>query len=294
MWEHIPSIIGEAAKSGLGILALAIILLSFVAMAFFRNSAASVKVRVFGTTFFGFAILVIAGFLAEHSQSMNRQTNQPGQQEPSFEAASLLNRAERFRSSGENDEARDAYIRAANLYKEFEDLEGEADVYSELGDFERNLGHIDKAREAYSEARTLFQAVGDRRNELDVQLSLDNLEDQVNQIDTVRETHVGGLPTNRTKLVSYVSSTSGLTLGKAEKAVNAVFDGVTKTLANGGEVRLVEFGTFSVASRRATTGRNPRTGATIQIPASRQPKFKAGKALKDAVNSPPEHQESGP
>ena len=67
-------------------------------------------------------------------------------------------------------------------------------------------------------------------------------------------------------------------------AVDAVFDSITSSLQGGGEVRLVGFGTFSVANRKASTGRNPRTGEAIQIPASKQPKFKAGKGLKDAVN----------
>ena len=61
-------------------------------------------------------------------------------------------------------------------------------------------------------------------------------------------------------------------------------DAISSALAGGTDVRLVGFGTFSVANRNATTGRNPRTGEAIQIPASKQPKFKAGKALKQAVN----------
>jgi DNA-binding protein HU-beta len=63
-----------------------------------------------------------------------------------------------------------------------------------------------------------------------------------------------------------------------------VFDAVTGALKKGDEVRLVGFGTFSVAKRKASTGRNPRTGEAMQIKASSQPKFKAGKGLKDAVN----------
>ena len=67
-------------------------------------------------------------------------------------------------------------------------------------------------------------------------------------------------------------------------AVDAVFDSITGSLKSGTEVRLVGFGTFSVSRRAASQGRNPRTGEPIQIPASNQPKFKAGKGLKDAVN----------
>ena len=70
----------------------------------------------------------------------------------------------------------------------------------------------------------------------------------------------------------------------ATKAVDGVFDTITESLSGGGEVRLVGFGTFSVAHRAATQGRNPRTGDRIQIAASKQPKFKAGKALKESVN----------
>ncbi len=70
----------------------------------------------------------------------------------------------------------------------------------------------------------------------------------------------------------------------AGKAVEAVFEAITSSLKSGDEVRLVGFGTFAVTQRKASTGRNPRTGETMTIEASNQPKFKAGKALKDAVN----------
>jgi DNA-binding protein HU-beta len=66
--------------------------------------------------------------------------------------------------------------------------------------------------------------------------------------------------------------------------VEAVFDTITATLKKGGEVRLVGFGTFSVSKRKASTGRNPRTGEPMAIKASSQPKFKSGKGLKDSVN----------
>lgn len=89
---------------------------------------------------------------------------------------------------------------------------------------------------------------------------------------------------NKNDLVAAVADNSGLSKGDATKAVDAVFDSITSSLKGGAEVRLVGFGTFSVANRKASTGRNPRTGETIQIPASKQPKFKAGKGLKDAVN----------
>lgn len=89
---------------------------------------------------------------------------------------------------------------------------------------------------------------------------------------------------NKNDLVATVAGTTGISKADAAKAVDGVFNAITSALKKGEEVRLVGFGTFSVATRAATTGRNPRTGATIKIPASKQPKFKAGKGLKDAVN----------
>ena len=89
---------------------------------------------------------------------------------------------------------------------------------------------------------------------------------------------------NKQDLVSAVAEASGLTKADAAKAVEGTFDAITGSLSSGGDVRLVGFGTFSVAHRKASTGRNPRTGEPMTIKASKQPKFKAGKALKDAVN----------
>ena len=89
---------------------------------------------------------------------------------------------------------------------------------------------------------------------------------------------------NKNDLVAAVASGTGLSKSDSANAVDSVIDSITGALRSGGEVRLVGFGTFSVANRRASEGRNPRTGERIHIPASRQPKFKAGKALKSAVN----------
>ena len=89
---------------------------------------------------------------------------------------------------------------------------------------------------------------------------------------------------NKGELIEAVSDSAGISRADATKAVDAVLDSVTRTLANGGSVSLVGFGTFSVKARAARTGRNPRTGEPIQIAASNVPGFKAGKALKDAVN----------
>ncbi|GGO93746.1 HU family DNA-binding protein [Stakelama pacifica] len=89
---------------------------------------------------------------------------------------------------------------------------------------------------------------------------------------------------NKQELIGQVADQSGLSKGDASKAVEAVFDSITGALKKGDEVRLVGFGTFSVSKRKASTGRNPRTGEPMTIKASTQPKFKAGKGLKDSVN----------
>lgn len=90
---------------------------------------------------------------------------------------------------------------------------------------------------------------------------------------------------NKNDLVARVAEVADLSKAEATRAVDGVFDVIKDALAGGDDVRLVGFGTFNVVSRQATEGRNPRTGETIKIPASKQPKFRAGKGLKDAVNS---------
>jgi DNA-binding protein HU-beta len=89
---------------------------------------------------------------------------------------------------------------------------------------------------------------------------------------------------NKNDLVSSVAESAGLTKAEAGKAVDAVFDSIKGALSSGDEVRLVGFGTFSVSKRAARDGRNPRTGETIKIAASKQVKFKPGKDLADGVN----------
>jgi len=88
---------------------------------------------------------------------------------------------------------------------------------------------------------------------------------------------------NKNDLVTAVANSTGLSKTDAGKAVDGVFDAITDALKGGDEVRLVGFGTFAVSSRAASEGRNPRTGEKIKIPASKQPKFKAGKGLRDSV-----------
>ena len=89
---------------------------------------------------------------------------------------------------------------------------------------------------------------------------------------------------NKNELVDSVATATELTKADAAKAVDAVLDSITRSLKKGQEVRLVGFGTFLVTKRAASEGRNPRTGEPVHIPASKQPKFRAGKGLKDIVN----------
>jgi len=85
-------------------------------------------------------------------------------------------------------------------------------------------------------------------------------------------------------LVNSIAEKAGLSKSDAEKALKAFTDAVTDALKAGEKVSLVGFGTFSVGDRAARTGQNPQTGAKIEIPAAKVPKFKAGKALKDSIN----------
>jgi len=89
---------------------------------------------------------------------------------------------------------------------------------------------------------------------------------------------------NKSDLVAAIAEKAEMSKKDAEKALKAFEDVVTEELANNGKVQLVGFGTFDVAERAAREGRNPQTGMAMPIPASKAPRFKAGKALKDAIN----------
>ncbi len=89
---------------------------------------------------------------------------------------------------------------------------------------------------------------------------------------------------NKSELVSAMAAKTELSKKDAEKALKAFIDVVSDELAAGGKIQLVGFGTFEVSERAARTGRNPQTGKEMKIPASKAPRFKAGKALKDTVN----------
>lgn len=90
---------------------------------------------------------------------------------------------------------------------------------------------------------------------------------------------------NKNDLIASVASSAGLSKSDATRAIESMLDAVTNSLKRDEKVSIVGFGNFSVSHRKATTGRNPRTGESIQIPASKRPKFTVGKALKDAVNN---------
>ena len=89
---------------------------------------------------------------------------------------------------------------------------------------------------------------------------------------------------NKQELIGVVAETTGLARSDASRAVESMLETITDVLRKGGEVRLVGFGSFSVGKRKASTGRNPRTGEPMSIDSTAQPKFRAGKGLKDAVN----------
>ena len=90
---------------------------------------------------------------------------------------------------------------------------------------------------------------------------------------------------NKNDLVAEVATKTGLTKAAAGQSVDATFDAITAALKAGDEVKVAGFGNFSVSTRAASEGRNPRTGETIAIPEQKSAKFRAGKGLKDAVNT---------
>jgi len=96
---------------------------------------------------------------------------------------------------------------------------------------------------------------------------------------------IGGVLMNKTELVAAMADQAGLTKKDAEVALKAFTDVVSTELKKGGKIQLVGFGTFEVSERAAREGRNPQTGQAMKIAASKAPKFKAGKALKEIVNA---------
>jgi len=90
---------------------------------------------------------------------------------------------------------------------------------------------------------------------------------------------------NKQELISKIADSAKVTKSDASSVLDSFIDTITKALKKGDEVRLTGFGTFRTTNRKATKGRNPRTGQSINIPASKAPKFAAGKSLRDAVNT---------
>ncbi|MBF0185891.1 MAG: HU family DNA-binding protein [Magnetococcales bacterium] len=88
---------------------------------------------------------------------------------------------------------------------------------------------------------------------------------------------------NKSELIAHMAKEAGITQDQAGKAIGALVGAIQDSLVSGNDVTLVGFGTFSVVERKARTGRNPRTGETVQLPAKKSPQFKAGKVLRDAV-----------
>jgi DNA-binding protein HU-beta len=105
----------------------------------------------------------------------------------------------------------------------------------------------------------------------------------VSAVKAAREKQPRRVIMNKTELINAVAETSGLTKKDSEVALNAILDTIQNAMKSGDKVQLVGFGSFEVKERAARTGKNPATGATIEIPASKAPAFKAGKALKDAI-----------
>ncbi len=121
---------------------------------------------------------------------------------------------------------------------------------------------------------TLFSGVRYSRGSNAITLSTNNIS-----LITTK-----GISVNKTELIDAIAASADIPKAAAGRALDAVVDSITGALKKGDSVALVGFGTFAVKERAARTGRNPQTGAEIQIPAARVPGFKAGKALKDAVN----------
>ena len=134
------------------------------------------------------------------------------------------------------------------------------------------------------------------QNWLNVVKNLDNIREMVYKLMIERcrfwrvltnkkESIRGGNTKNKTELVAAMAKETNLSKKDVEDVLKSFVDVVSKELKNGGKIQLVGFGTFEVSERAAREGRNPQTGETMKIEASKAPKFKAGKALKDMVNA---------
>ncbi len=206
-----------------------------------------------------------------------------------------------YLQAGNTKKATEVFMYALKQFKASDDINGQARTQLYLGHLARMQSNNDEAYKAYVKAQALFQLTGDRLGEVsaliginyvDNELVTDNptheensndISEEIKELKALYES-TDGQSLNRNSLIVRVAIESDLTLEEAAAAVDAMFNSITNTLSSGNDVRLVGFGTFSVADRKSSQGRNPRTGEMIYIPASKQPKFKAGKSLKDIVN----------
>jgi tetratricopeptide (TPR) repeat protein len=200
MWEHIPSIIEEAAKSPLGIWALVIIASGILGFAFFRRAPTAVKAGIFVFMFVGFGLFGLAASRVEpvpskpgpHKPEPSAGIKPSAEKPPkekrasSSPAARLLRQAREHSLADRNDQARAAYGEARLLYKQVQNRLGEANVLLGMGDLERKLGRNDEAREAYGGARLLYKQVHDRLGEANVLSGLGDLESELNRNDQAR------------------------------------------------------------------------------------------------------------
>ena len=177
MWGSIPKIITAAAVSQLGIWALIIIALGLIAFLFFRRAPFGYKVGVFVFMFIGFGLFGVATSRVELPPSGSQtQVQSKQEQDRLSKANALLELADRERTLGHNDKAREAYIKARTLYEAAGNRLGQAHVLMGLGELERKLGRNDEAREAYAAARTLYEAAGNRLGQAHVLMGLGELE----------------------------------------------------------------------------------------------------------------------
>lgn len=276
MWSNLPNILAEAAKSPLGISALVILVLAFLAYGLFRRENSKIKVRIFLFIFIGFIAAAITIIIIENMPENLTESSQ--------EAAYLLYLGDEYALSEMNDEAEKRYFQARDIYKKDQNEIGIATALFKLGKLELENNNKAQALEYLRSAQSLFEDSNDLIGKNNVVSSINMINrDQKGKLKEVNAPEFR-IARNTSELARYLSYNSELSIENSEKIVDTFFDGITKTLAAGHEVRIVGFGTFSVAHRAFSQGRNPRTGELIQIPASIQPKFKAGKVLKDAVN----------
>ena len=146
---------------------------------------------------------------------------------------------------------------------------------------ERPIATRIRVRIVVNVARRIDTGIARRFNGLQ-QLQLPNSE--FSKYDSANFASIQGVLVNKTELIEHIAKHADISKAAATRALESTIGAVKTTLKKGGSVSLVGFGTFAVGKRAARTGRNPRTGAEIKIKAAKVPKFRPGKALKDALN----------